>query len=97
MRGGHNTINESNYRVRNTLEGFLKRKYEVIRRRCTNPKDIRYETCKGRLNMTWEEFFERGGQTLELFRFSKRLPSLYNQGIEIDRIREEGNYEIGNI
>lgn len=89
--------NKSNYKIRNTLEGFLKRKYETIKHRCTNPNNNRYKLYKGYLKMTWEEFFTWGKETLIPFKENQGLSSLYNQGIQINRVKDTGYYEIENI
>jgi len=85
--------------IRTTIEGFLHRKYDIVRDRCNNPKNIRYENCKGRLNITQEDFKDWGRNTLPYFIKKQGIPEseIHGKGIELDRIENEGLYELGNI
>jgi hypothetical protein len=82
---------------RNTIDGYLLRKYEIVKYRCTNPAHRDFDRYNGKLIMTKEEFIEWGKRTLPIFKKQKKLENLNGERIQLDRIDPEKGYEIGNI
>ena len=81
---------------RNTIDGFLIRKWDIIRTRCLKPRKG-YKKYYNRLKMTKEEFYKWGRESLREFRDKHELTQLYGIGIQIDRIDNTGFYEPGNL
>lgn len=77
-----------------TTHGYSKtplyRAWKGMKRRCDNPKAFYYERYGGR-GITYHSSFE----TFE--GFLAGIPDGYREGLELDRIDNDGNYEPGNL
>jgi len=77
-------------KFRKTLKGCLFSRYNAIRQRCNNPKCLGYRWYGGRgikLCFTFNEFLDYVINKLQI----------NPKGLEIDRIDNNGNYELKNI
>lgn len=89
-------IDRRHYRKHyNTLRGRLYQKYTDLNFRCNNPKSPAYKDYGGRgiqnLFPSFDAFFSYITNDLGITKFSQI------DGLQIDRINNNGNYEPGNI
>lgn len=88
-------VAEHNQRYNKTLNGRLHRIYHTINSRCNNPKNAIYKYYGGRgiknLFTSVDDFINYVMYSLKITKFSQI------DGLEIDRINNNGNYERGNI
>ena len=81
---------KANKKNRSTIRGYLRVVFDNMIRRCNNPNDPHYN-----------RYGERGIEvrfTLDGFRdYVIDVLKVDPRGLDIDRINNDGNYEIGNI
>lgn len=70
------------------------RMYDNIKRRCYNPKNNSYKNYGGR-GITLADYWMN--DRLAFMEYIKGLPGSDNPKLSLDRINNDGNYEVGNL
>lgn len=82
-------------KYRQTTKGDLRTRYRHLDRRCNNPEDAGYKNYGGRgiknLFKSFNKFFIYVTIDLKMNTYEKV------KGLQIDRIENDGHYEVGNI
>lgn len=84
-------LQKYNHKYYRTINGYLRTVYKNINHRCNNSKNKRYKDYGGR---GIKNKFASSQEFVDYVMFELKIDP---RGLQIDRINNDGHYELGNI